>query len=170
MCLFKRKKNDDGKPVGKLAYLDPFNECEFVDLGLSVKWANMNVGACVPEVIGSYYNYDEIEGRYNLPTVGEVREMFEKCTMKYDKKRNGFELKGPNGNVIFMPIGGEKEGNARVTGSYFWTCSGEESGYMQDYMYYGCLMLVNKALKKVKCEVNLLKRNGFWINVREVQR
>jgi hypothetical protein len=170
MCLFKRKK-EDKKPVAKLCYLDPVGEREFVDLGLSVKWANMNVDAVAPEVIGGYYNYDEAEMmKYNLPTVGEVRELFEKCTMKYDKKRNGFEVKGPNGNVIFVPIGGEKKGNARVVGGYFWTCSGEERGYMQGYMYYGGVMLVNKALKKAKGEVNLLKKDEFWINVREVQR
>ena len=34
---------------------------EFVDMGLSVKWASMNVGATSPEDYGSYFAWGEIE-------------------------------------------------------------------------------------------------------------
>lgn len=166
MCLFKKKKNVTGLFT---AAVD--NNYNFVDLGLSVKWANKNVGAETPEQIGCYFNYDEAEDRYyDLPTVDEVRELFEKCKVKYDKKRNGFEVKGVNGNEIFIPIGGEMKGNAHYEGGYFWTNSDHEKGYMEGYKYYGCVYLKSKYLKNVKTEVNLLKKDGFWINVREVQR
>lgn len=36
-------------------------EHEYVDLGLSVKWATFNVGATKPEEYGSYYNWGESE-------------------------------------------------------------------------------------------------------------
>ena len=145
------------------------NEDDYIDLGLSVKWARCNIGANSPEDIGDYYNYDEIEGKYNLPTVDQVRELFEKCKIKYDKKKNGFTVSGPNGNSIFIPVGGEREGNAHYEGGYFWTCSDHEEGYMQGYKYYGAIYVVSKALKKIKTETNLLKREGFWINIRPVK-
>jgi len=167
MCLFKKKKDVTGLFT---AAVD--NNYTFVDLGLSVKWANKNVGAETPEQVGCYFNYDETESRYHtLPTVDEVRELFEKCKIKYDKKRNGFDVVGVNGNNIFIPIGGEMKGNDHYEGAYFWTNSDhEEEGYMPGYKYYGCVYLRNKYLKNVKTEVNLLKRDGFWINVREVER
>lgn len=41
---------------------DPFeNGYEYVDLGLSVKWATCNVGATKPEEYGDYYAWGEIE-------------------------------------------------------------------------------------------------------------
>lgn len=43
---------------------------EYVDLGLSVKWATMNVGAAKPEDCGYYFAWGEIEPRteYNWTT------------------------------------------------------------------------------------------------------
>ncbi|MGM9817353.1 MAG: hypothetical protein ACI30B_00005, partial [Paludibacteraceae bacterium] len=39
--------------------LDPTNGYEYVDLGLSVKWATCNVGATTPEGYGNYYAWGE---------------------------------------------------------------------------------------------------------------
>lgn len=177
MCLFK-KKNENNLPDGKLVFydgvdgvFDGVNDYEFVDLGLSVKWANKNVGSELPDKVGVYFNYDEAEDRYyTLPTVDEVRELFEKCKIKYNKNKKGFDVVGVNGNSIFLPISGERNGNAHYEGSYFWTCSDHEKGYMKGYKYYACVYLGNRYLKNVKTEVNFLKRDCFYINVREVER
>ena len=178
MCLFKRKKNENNLPDGKLVFydgvdgvFDGVSDYEFVDLGLSVKWANKNVGSELPDKVGVYFNYDEVESRYyTLPTVDEVRELFEKCKIKYDKKRNGFDVMGVNDNSIFLPISGERDGNAHYEGSYFWTCDSRQIWDEELSNYYGAVYLANKALKKVKTEVNLLRRSMFYINVREVER
>ena len=161
MCLFKKKKKvNHSLSLGNDAY-------EFVDLGLSVKWANKNVGAELPDKVGVYFNYDEAEDRYyDLPTVDEVRELFEKCKIKYDKKRNGFEVVGVNGNKIFIPVSGERDGNAHYEGGYFWTCDSDD----ELSNYYGCIYLASKVLKKVKTEIHTLRRSAFYINVREVER
>ena len=37
---------------------------DYVDLGLSVKWATFNVGACSPEMYGDYYAWGETEPYY----------------------------------------------------------------------------------------------------------
>ena len=45
---------------------DPFiNGHEYVDLGLSVKWATCNVGATMPEESGDYFAWGETEPYYN---------------------------------------------------------------------------------------------------------
>ena len=41
------------------------NGYEYVDLGLSVKWATCNVGASSPEEFGGYYAWGEIEEKEN---------------------------------------------------------------------------------------------------------
>ena len=41
--------------------VDPYNGHEYVDLGLSVKWATCNVGASKPEEYGDYFAWGETE-------------------------------------------------------------------------------------------------------------
>ena len=48
-----QKDNDDKTPAG----------VEAVDLGLSVKWANMNVGATKPSGFGTYFAWGEIKSK-----------------------------------------------------------------------------------------------------------
>ena len=40
---------------------DPYNGHEYVDLGLSVKWATCNIGATTPEEYGDYFSWGEVE-------------------------------------------------------------------------------------------------------------
>ena len=42
---------------------DPYNGHEYVDLGLSVKWATCNVGATSPEDYGDYFAWGETEAK-----------------------------------------------------------------------------------------------------------
>lgn len=57
---------------------------EWVDLGLSVKWATCNVGAEFPEDYGGYYAWGETEGKsiYSWPTYkhGRYTSMAKYCT------------------------------------------------------------------------------------------
>lgn len=119
-----------------------------VDLGLSVKWANMNLGAEKPEDFGKFYilensqSYDTVprdtelpdnwHERYDslgvflleydtaciltnqewrIPTMKEWVELGEKCTWKWAcyKGTEGYHIKGPNGNSIFLPAAGHTE-------------------------------------------------------------
>ena len=57
---------------------DPYNGHEYVDLGLSVKWATCNVGASKPEGYGDYYAWGETStkssytwGDYRFRTSGD---------------------------------------------------------------------------------------------------
>jgi hypothetical protein len=100
---------------------------EFVDLGLSVKWAASN--------LNGYYQYgnpsaNDFKTEYGLPTTGiggtsddpayanmsnkwrlptrtEMQELVNNCTWEYTYDNgSGFRVTGPNGNSIFLTCDG----------------------------------------------------------------
>jgi hypothetical protein len=148
-----------------------------VDLGLSVKWATMNIGANSPEEYGDYLAWGETTpkdtyssenykwfdntndltkyctssifgksdgktildpeddaayvnwgGTWRMPTYDELNELQTKCTWTWTTQ-NGVEgrlVTGPNGNSIFLPAAGYRNGsllnNAGSIGIY-WSSS-----------------------------------------------
>ena len=58
----QNKKNNDGDLYAKTGV---HNGYDFVDLGLSVRWATCNVGANSPELYGNYYAWGEIYSKSN---------------------------------------------------------------------------------------------------------
>ena len=155
---------------------------EYVDLGLSVKWATCNVGASNPEDYGNYYawgetstkeTYDEdncptfglfelsisqlqaqgyIDGEGNLtsqydaaranwggnwrmPTETEMRELIDKCNWEWTTQNGvyGYKVEGPNGNSIFLPAVGLRDGPslyyAGGNGIYWSSTPREYGGY-----------------------------------------
>ncbi len=102
-----------------------------VDLGLSVNWAEYNVGAESPDKIGYRTTLGNVKGTtkapvtnkidisgtdadiasvkmgdgWRMPTGPEMKELLEKCTWTPDTLNgaNGFRVTGPNGNSIFLP-------------------------------------------------------------------
>lgn len=131
-----------------LAFVQEINGHEYVDLGLSVKWATCNVGADKPEDYGNYYawgetstkssytesnsktygkNYSDIKGdsRYDaaranwgstwkMPTKSELEELKNRCTWKWTTQNGvkGYKVTGPNGNSIFLPAAGCRDGSS----------------------------------------------------------
>lgn len=104
-----------------------------VDLGLSVNWAECNVGAETPDGVGyriplgnttgtmrykdvgskvSGTEYDiavvKLGDGWRMPTGDEFRELRDKCTWTSEtlNGRNGYRVTGPNGNSIFLPCTG----------------------------------------------------------------
>ena len=57
-CIFGVLKNDDSKVA---EWESTVVEPEYVDLGLSVKWATFNVGATKPEEYGDYFAWGETQ-------------------------------------------------------------------------------------------------------------
>ncbi len=58
---------------------------EYVDLGLSVKWASRNVGAAGPEEMGDLYIRDDVDDvnlgdSWRMPTTDELNELIDNCT------------------------------------------------------------------------------------------
>ncbi|MBO5974468.1 MAG: hypothetical protein J6P95_01920, partial [Paludibacteraceae bacterium] len=111
------------------------NGHEWVDLGLSVKWATCNVGASTPEGYGNYYAWGETSPKSsytssnytyssNLTTLPLNRDavavnwggswrMPTKAEQdelrekcKWTWTGRGYTVTGPNGNSIFLPAAG----------------------------------------------------------------
>ena len=106
------------KEVKEMEVKKEVSKFEFVDLGLSVKWANMNVGAKSSIENGLYFAWNEVnldnEGR--LPSESEMLELIEKCNWEWVNKdgKLGYNVRSRiNGNEIFLPaaglVCGEKE-------------------------------------------------------------
>lgn len=116
----------------------PHTVAEPVDLGLSVKWASWNVGATSTDEPGGLYGYgditetqfstseyDYVSGTiwggpqdiartkwgidWRMPTLSEMEELAEKCEWIW--KETYYEVVGPNGNSIHLPICGYRDGN-----------------------------------------------------------
>ncbi len=140
-----------------------------VDLGLSVLWADCNVGASSSEQFGGYYGWADPSGKntafsgvidgngnwasrlyggtnppknicetkldiatnklgagWRLPTRAEFEELANKCVWTYTTQNNvaGVLVTGPNGNSIFFPLAGVRQGQ-KITNksevSMLWT-------------------------------------------------
>ncbi|MCQ2142989.1 MAG: DUF1566 domain-containing protein [Bacteroidales bacterium] len=69
-------------------------------------------------------------GGWRMPTAGEFRELVEKCEWTWTLgEPNGFVVKGPNGNSIFLPAAGfqlEDILAIRGTGGFYWTSTAAE--------------------------------------------
>ena len=98
---------------------------DYVDLGLSVKWANCNVGASTPEEYGSYFNYEEAKKAKDvvIPTIEQWKELQKKCKCSLDEERAGYIVTGKNGNSIYLPLAGEGKNSpdVHVMGAFFWS-------------------------------------------------
>ena len=118
-----------------IANLHPDVVHEWVDLGLSVKWATCNLGANSPEEVGDYLSWYEPlpkneyseenhvvdvllgdvanhhwGGEWRVPSKEEFQELLDKCEVRWTTKSGmpGIECIGTNKNSIFLPAAGFK--------------------------------------------------------------
>lgn len=66
MCLATVMLSSCSDKETKPAVVDPYNGHEYVDLGLSVKWATCNIGAKKPEDYGVYFAWGETTPKDNF--------------------------------------------------------------------------------------------------------
>ena len=79
-------------------------------------------------------------GTWRMPTKAEMQELIDKCTWTWTTQNgvNGYNVKGPNGNSIFLPAAGCRNGsslNFAGSGGYYW--SSTPYGYGFDGNAYG---------------------------------
>ncbi len=153
------------------------NGHDYVDLGLSVKWATCNVGADTLYDCGDYFAWGETVtkstytssnsvtygkymgmgdisgnatydaaranwgGSWRMPTKDEVYELINNCTTEWTTLSgvNGYKVTGPNGNSIFLPAAGWRNGTSLDdTGEYglYWSSTPHESNTSSAYNLY----------------------------------
>ena len=150
------------------------NGYDWVDLGLSVKWATKNVGANSPSDYGDYFAWGETHpkssytwsncfdclddegkswgiykiggktsisptsghdtarenwgGSWRMPTDAEFEELCDetKCDWTWTSQggHEGYKVTGPNGNSIFLPAAGWRDGTYTYDegkNGYYWS-------------------------------------------------
>mgnify|MGYP002622384144 FL=1 len=84
---------------------------DYVDLGLSVKWATCNLEADNPWDYGNYYTWTSSKttwgSSWRMPTKDELAELLT-CKIEWTIYHNtgGYRITGPNGRSIFLPAAG----------------------------------------------------------------
>lgn len=144
-------------------------EVTYIDLGLSVKWADRNIGANLPREFGEYYTDTDLpEG--NLPTKEQWEELQSLCTFIHDDVRNGIIATGPNGNSIFLPYAGEKGGHTdkNFSNALFWTSTPYYDEFKDKYSWYAGFSK-SKYSKKVKMGMYFVDKGKYYISIRTVK-
>ena len=156
------------------------NGHEYVDLGLSVKWATCNVGATSPEGLGNEFRLGETTladgssnpttlplsadaananwgGKWRMPTKAEMQELIDKCKWTSTKQngRSGHKVTSKkNGNSIFLPNAKwVSYGDVSFYELRYWSSSlidSEWAYYMEENKYGSVVWLVNGSRNSLK--------------------
>ena len=93
------------------------SELEYLDLGLSVKWATKLSGFAKPKMNDDVYAFHLYNGNVirpiefiknnKLPSFRHFVELIERCrwTTFSENDLHGYKIVGPNGNILMMPLG-----------------------------------------------------------------
>ncbi len=126
-------------------YIDELAEFTFVDMGLpsGKLWATENVKDENGEE--AFFTFDESVNTFgnNLPSWEDWKELFDNCSYKWNKQKKGFDITGSNGNSIFLPAAGYRNGvsmyNVGSCGRY-WSSSVYDENYAYNaFLYSGYL-------------------------------
>ena len=82
-------------------------------------------------------------GNWRMPTKAEQKELINNCTWIWTTQNgvNGYNVEGPNGNSIFLPVAGYRLRSSLYkagSGGYYWSSTPEEDyDYLAYYLYFG---------------------------------
>ena len=82
-------------------------------------------------------------GTWRMPTLDEQKELLNKCTWNWTTQNgvNGYKVTGPNGNSIFLPAAGYRDGTGayhRGSYGYYWSSSlDSDDSYGACCLYFG---------------------------------
>lgn len=128
---------DSSKDKNTILHLENSSDNKAVDLGLSVLWADRNVGASNCKENGDYYTFEEADSAvcsmgsgWRLPTKTELEELENNCSWSWTD--SGYNITGPNGNSIYLPAagwcGGSSTSYVGKDGSYWSSTPDDNSG------------------------------------------
>lgn len=101
------------------------DSCNYVDIGLSVKWADCFLGASDQYGLGTSFSADSMDLKdeipcMNLPSAVHINELVEKCRWtprRIGRSIVGFNVTGPNGSSIYIPFVEVQDAEQRVSKS-----------------------------------------------------
>ncbi len=99
--------------------------------------------------IGGNYSTDAARanwgGTWRLPTKAECEELKDRCTWTWTTQggHNGYKVKGPNGNTIFLPAAGSRNGTSLIVAGewgYYWGSTPDSgSHFAYSLNFYGSI-------------------------------
>ena len=97
-----------------------------------------NIGS---NISGTSYDVAHVKwgGSWRMPTVSEIQELCNKCSWEWTSVNgvNGQKVTGPNGNSIFLPAAGYRNGTVvEGRGSSGWYWPGERSGDLASGFFF----------------------------------
>ena len=123
----KYAKEDTPASENKNTQFD-INSFKFVDLGLpsGKLWATENIKDENGDE--AFFSFDDSVNAFgkNLPSKEDWKELFDNSSYSWNEERKGYDVTGPNGNSIFLPAAGYRNGiGVRSVGSdgYYWSSS-----------------------------------------------
>ncbi|MBR4689441.1 MAG: hypothetical protein IKO90_03140 [Bacteroidales bacterium] len=116
------------------------------DLGLSVEWNTCNLGATKSTDFGNYYRWDDIHSYpsngYRLPTNDEQVELRDNSVWVWGENNGvrGTYFVAKNGNYVFLPAAGYRDGTDVSSGSvgsygFYWSSSASD-GYDANGLFF----------------------------------
>lgn len=130
-----------------------------VDIGLSVFWADRNVGADAPQAYGDYVPFGfEVPwgGGWRTPSYKEMEELVLKCSWELTACDGvkGYKVTGPNGNAIFLPFGGavfsDGELNRNGENGAIWSSERHSEKYYLENNYIIFLQMTQSTTEKYR--------------------
>lgn len=104
---------------------------------------------------------------WRIPTVEEFNELLNNCEwigMVYKNGENGYKIKGPNGNCIFLPTTGYKDSPNRAHYGYYWTATfDKEYDTEAEGIHFSYFPSVNLGESRIMGVVSYERYNGFTI-------
>ena len=108
-------------------------------------------GKSIGDISGNS-NYDVARakwgGNWRMPTMEELEELNSKCTWQWTTQKgiNGYKVTGPNGNSIFLPAAGCRDGSSLdgvERDGFYWSSTPDDSNY------YDCLLIFSSSYHNV---------------------
>lgn len=117
------------------------NTLKFVNLGLPSDklWAAENIKDENGNEV--YFSFDKAVETFgkNLPSKEDWKELFDNSSYSWNEERKGYDVIGPNGNSIFLPAAGYRNGvSVRDVGSdgYYWSSSVYDENVAYNVLFY----------------------------------
>lgn len=143
----------------------------YVDLGLpsGTKWKAEN--ETNPNDEHNFYTWDEAMAAFGsqLPTKAQFEELIYNCTCTWNETKLGYDVKGRNGNSIFLPAAGcysHIEGSVNFVGSFgnCWSSTPVGSGSVWRLYFGSGVVAMSKSLLSDGLSVRLVQDNSVNIS------
>ena len=117
------------------------DKLKFIDLGLPSGLLLATENGKDEDGNDALLSFDDAVAKYGeyMLTREQWKEVFNNCTHEWDKERKGLMITGPNGNTVFLPAAGYRDGSSVDDvglGGGYWSSTPSSSDVRSAYGVY----------------------------------